>query len=515
MPTTIWSEDFEDLDNTTTADRAYSSNGLVDYLPSGWEKFSNSGTGDYGTDGTNLRAGYVWRGTGYSSWKAGPGNQSQNYGHTKSSSNQNTRGWVTMYSSTGSSYTGPYGANSNAITLGGFSQTQRHLGIEASGIGSNTYGDSTNRYRGVHLIRTNQIDLTSYSATDEIKLEGRFHMYGSRIGALGFACSTLENNASNEKFNGATWVTAAAFDGAGFTGYTDIDGDGDTGGGLNISYDSNGDETIDVTGKKRIVGQQQTAGHTGTGQTGAVTNANKWRKFEVDLTGAGGQNVYVYMMYEAMNTYSYLWNTTTAAGGTYWRGDCCLDNLTIKYYEPSTDDSDHYDGKIFNIAGSSIQKICNEDFDEGDKVYSTDGSAFAFHRMKINLNGTSSWTSTQTEVVIAHTNANTGSLTQESAYDHSGDNYQAFTFPTQAAFINMIIYFYNVPGGDSTWSVGNSGFCTIQENERDSSSNPQGFEQANELSYNSSGGFWSCLCRIGGSASYRADTTITFTWTDD
>jgi len=511
MPTTLWTEDWENLPEESTSDVAYSYNGLVDYLPEGWEKFSNSGTGDYGTDGTNLRAGYVWRSTGLSSWKAGPGNQSQNYGHTKTSMNQRIRGWVTMVGLTGSSSTGPYGAHSDAIATGGFNNTQRYLGIEASSIGSNTYGDSTNKYRGVHLIRTDQIDLSSYSATDTIKLEGRFHMYGSRIGALGFACSTEDNNASNEKFNGSTWVTAAAFDGAGFTGYTDIDGDGDTGGGLNISYDSNGDETIDVTGKKRIVGEQQTSGHN---TSSTATNANKWRKFEVDLTGAGGKIVYIYMMYEAMNTYSYLWNTTTAAGGYYWRGDCCIDSLTVKYYEPVTDDNDHYDGKIFSLAGSTIQKVCNEDFDEGDKVYSTNGNAVPlYHNMKINLTGTSGWTSTQTQVIIAHRNASTGVLTQESAFDHGGDNYQALTFETESAFINMVIYFYNVPGGNSTWSVSNQ--QDVTENERDASTNPHGFEQVTVLQYNSTGGFWSCLCRIGGSALYAANTTLNITWTDD
>lgn len=517
MPTTIWSEDFESISNSTDSDLAYSSNGSISYLPSGWEKFSDTSAGTYA-----MVIGHAWREAGTNGyWQIGPGKQSATYGSGKNYLTQKSRGWVIATGGTGSNFTGPYGGNINTVVDGGFDANDdsftKYLCMETTTQGSTTYSD-TNRYRGVHLIRTDAIDLTSYSSTDDIRFEGYFHMYGAAQGALGFACTTDNSKAGEEKFNGEIgWVNNAAFTGSGFTGYTNDNGSGTDGGGLTISYDSNGDGTIDVTstsGKKRIVGEQQTSGHSTGATAPTATAANKWRKFSADMTGAGGQTVYIYMMVESHNYYSYKWNITNSThGNNYYKADTCLDTLSVKYYPPETNDSDHYAGKIFSIAGSSIQKICNEDFDEGDKVYSSDGnevSALTYHRIKIDMNGTSTWSTAATTASIGHTNAdNNNTFTLESDFDHSADVYQQMTFNTATAFVNMAIYFHDVPGGGSTWELGS---LSVTENAYSSPGNTGGMQIMTTPSYNSAGGMWTILARVGATATLRKDFTLELNW---
>lgn len=518
MPTTIWSEDFESISNTSTADIAYSSNGSVSYLPSGWEKFSDTSSGTYA-----MTIGHPWREAGTNGyWQMGPGLQSNTWGGGKNFLLNRSRGWIIATGGTGSSSTGPYGGNINTVVDGGFdannSSFTKYLCMEATSQGASGYADATNRYRGIHLIRTDAIDLTSYGSTDDIRFEGYFHMYGAAQGALGFACTTDDTKAGEQKFTGGIgWVNNAAFTGSGFTGYTNDDGSGTDGGGLTISYDSNGDGTIDVTsasGKKRIVGQQQTSGHSTAATAPTATAANKWRKFSADMTGAGGQTVYIYMMVESHNFYSYKWNMNNSThGNNYFKADTCLDTLSVKYYPPTTDDSDHYEGKIFSIAGSSIQKICNEDLDEDDKVYSTDGTAApGNHRVRLLLNGTdNTWTGDAKKAIIMHYNANTSALQDDTEFDFGNGDYQTLSFPTGYNFINMLIRFEHVPDGNSTWSVSSS---TVTENAYNATTNPQGLTQVTDFSWSSGGSFWQALFRIGNSASFQADSTVTIVWTD-
>ena len=141
MPTEIWSEDFDSASSTTTQDRAYSSNGLITYLPSGWVKFSDETDGS----GIGMTIGRPWRLAGTNSyWTVGPGLQSASFGDAKNDANQYQKGWVIGYSTSGSSNTGPYGANDNSTTEGGFSSTQRYLLLETTQIGTNSFSDQTN-----------------------------------------------------------------------------------------------------------------------------------------------------------------------------------------------------------------------------------------------------------------------------------------------------------------------------------------------------------------------------------
>ena len=58
-----------------------------------------------------------------------------------------------------------------------------------------------------------------------------------------------------------------------------------------------------------------------------------------------------------------------------------LAGLTVE--QISSNDSDHYAGKIFNIAGSSIINIMDTDLDEDDKVLNTAGAAAASWGVKV------------------------------------------------------------------------------------------------------------------------------------
>lgn len=332
----IWTENFSSGTNTTTSDAAYSS-GALSYLPTGWNKFSDT------TNALNgMTVGYAWN-----NQLCGPGKQSATWGDQRSDYNIRARGWVIGYSTTSSSSTGPNGGSgtNNLIESGG-----RYLLLETTTQGSTSYSD-TNRYRGLHLIRSNQIDLTSYSSSEALVLKGKYHAYGADMGAFGVAVTTSATEA------GASYE---AFTGSGFTGYTNNTGDGLGGGGCDIDYASgNGGTTINVTNKKRIVGGQQTY------------NGSGYNNFEVDMTGAGGQSVYIYFLIESSAYYSYRWGTSTQHGNYYYRGDFALDRLSL---ETTTVPDTHFTGKVFGVQGSSIANIYGEDLDEDDKVSGTDGS---------------------------------------------------------------------------------------------------------------------------------------------
>ena len=328
------------LNNTTTLDYSHSTSG-ISYLPTDWVKFSDL-TAE--VNGTTI-------GTAFSGTQLGPPNQSLSWGNQTTDSDFRDNQWVIFTNSTGSSNTGPNGgrnpANNGHLTTSG---NNKYLGWEASGINGSNFGDTTTRDRGLGLIRTKAIDLTSVSSTETLTLTGYFHAYGIAIGAFGVACTTSSNNASS---------ASEAFTGSGFTGFTNDTGDGLGGGGCDIDYASGNGSTINVYNKKRIVGEQQTS------------NSANWNPFSVDLTGAGGQTVYIYFLYECMNQVSYKWDETTSyIGSQYWKGDFCITDLSLDdNVVPDTD----YDGKIFNITGAAIENIYGQDLDQGDKVIGSDG----------------------------------------------------------------------------------------------------------------------------------------------
>ena len=341
----IWTEDFSSGSYTSTSDIAYDTS-ANSYLPNNWEKFSDL------TNATNgMTQGYAWN-----FQYCGPGKASASWGDQKTDTNNRLRGWVIGYGTTGSGSTGPNGGSTstNAIESGG-----RYLLLEATTQGSSSNSD-TNRKRGLHLIRTEQIDLTSYSASETIILKGKYHAYGLDIGAFGVAVTTSSTSAG---------AANEAFTGSGFTGYTNDSGDGLGGGGCDIDYaSSNGGTTINVTDKKRIVGGQQTS------------NGSNYNNFEVDMTGAGGQSVYIYFLYEAQAYYTYRWNTSTQHSNYYYRADFAIDKLSLETVIPA---DTHFAGKVFGVQGTSIANIYGEDLDENDKVNGTDGSGSASRTLDI------------------------------------------------------------------------------------------------------------------------------------
>tara|TARA_R100001015_G_C4633276_1_gene198002 strand:- start:2764 stop:4185 length:1422 start_codon:yes stop_codon:yes gene_type:complete len=328
------------LSNVTTTDASHSTGGLS-YLPTDWVKFSDL-TAD--VNGATI-------GTAFSGTQLGPPNQSLSWGNQTTDADFRDNQWVIHNNNTGSPNTGPNGgrnpANNGHLTS---TNNNKYLGWEGSSINGSNFGNTTTRDRGLGLIRTKAIDLTSVSSTETLTLTGYYHAYGLAIGAFGVACTTSSNNASS---------ASEAFTGSGFTGFTNDTGDGLGGGGCNISYGAANSQTINVYNKKRIVGEQQTA------------NADNWNPFSVDLTGAGGQTVYIYFLYECMNQVTYKWNETNSyIGSQYWKSDFCITDLSLDdSVVPDTD----YEGKIFNIAGSSIENIYGQDLDEGDKVIGSDG----------------------------------------------------------------------------------------------------------------------------------------------
>lgn len=347
------------LSNVTNADASHSTSG-TNYLPTDWVKFSDL-TAE--TNGCTI-------GAAFSGTQLGPAKQTESWGNQVTDNNFRDNQWVIFTDGTASSGTGPLGgrnpANNGHLTTTG---NDKYLGWEASAINGTNFGDTTTRDRGLGLIRTKAIDLTSVSSTETLTLTGYFHAYGLAIGAFGVACTTSTNNASSAN---------EAFTGSGFTGFTNDTGDGDGGGGCDIDYASGNSSTINVYNKKRIVGEQQTS------------NSASWNPFSVDLTGAGGQTVYIYFLYECMNQLSYKWDETNSyVGSEYWKGDFCITDLSLDdSVVPDTD----YEGKIFNIAGSSIENIYGQDLDEGDKVMGSDGVNTAVQTKVFNF--TNSFTGT-------------------------------------------------------------------------------------------------------------------------
>lgn len=342
----LWSENFDSSPNTVDSDAAYSnsSTSSISYFPSNWVKFS-----DVSALTNGMSVGNAWTGT-----QLGPANQTATWGGTKHDLDNRIRGWIIYYGGTPSgnsgsevNRTGPLGGHNSSNN--GHLSTGRHLGFEATSIGGSAYSSLSTRDRNLALIRTGAIDLTSQTSTDTLKLSGYYHANGTGIGAFGVACTTVTNSGGSAN---------EAFTGSGFTGFTNDSGDGLGGGGCNISYAGNGSTSINVSNKKRIVGRQHT------------TQGENWKPFEVNLTGAGGQTVYLYFLYEAHNYYSYKWGTSTQFSNNYWRADFCIDTLSLDYIPPPDTD---FIGKIFGVSGASIENIFGEDLDEGDKISNSTG----------------------------------------------------------------------------------------------------------------------------------------------
>ena len=368
----IWHENFQSPTqpytgySTNQQKQNYYYSGSTLYVPTGWEKFNNQGNGT----GTQITTGYWYTDTNTN--KAVGATGTSKWSTSLSNFHHATRGWVAAEQGTMSSSTGPNDGietnNDGSVSSAAQVDGQQYLLLETSNINASSYS-STTPLRNTQLIRTNSIDLTSYSATDTIVLNGYFHMYGNTMGALGVACTktNVDYHAGDVRSGPDTSIQNGAFSGAGFTGYTNDNGDGLGGGGCTIKYDGNGDGVLNVTGKKRIVGEQQTS------------NSADYRKFQADLTGAGGQTVYIYFLAEMLTSRTTIWGSGSSS--QYYRGDMALAGLTVE--QISSNDSDHYAGKIFNIAGSSIINIMNTDLDEDDKVLNTAGAAAASWGVKV------------------------------------------------------------------------------------------------------------------------------------
>ena len=117
-------------------------------------------------------------------------------------------------------------------------------------------------------------------------------MYGANIGSLGVAITDSATSADS---------SVESYSGFGFTS--------DTGGGCDILHWTNNTGTATTT-SDRITGQQQTSGHTSTSTQGY------WRKAEIDLNNIAGNAAGVYVWFFAKS-------------GTTYKGDICLDNITI------------------------------------------------------------------------------------------------------------------------------------------------------------------------------------------
>jgi len=209
-----------------------------------------------------------------------------------------TTGWVFGDDNTSSSSTGPGGGMDNDLdaTTGTWdvASSHRYMYVETSGGGSSTSG------RKYHLIRTSDIDLSSYAAGDTITLKFWFHMYGAGFNdgfQFGIAATTATNNASDANEAGT---------GLGFTGLS--------AGGATISYWTAHDGSTTASGV-RITGQQQTSGHTAS-----QNNNNLWRLAEVDLSAAAGQSDPVYI---------YFFGATGASASHRFRQDLAIDNVQV------------------------------------------------------------------------------------------------------------------------------------------------------------------------------------------
>ncbi len=421
----LWNETFNNTGqlNASNLDRAYTTDGKRTYFPTGWRKMNETGNGVqgvYNPGGSEtfgqLTTGYAWQG------RLAGAPSTTNWGSNWSSTNQYRAGWVIGKGSTTSNATGPStgGVASDADgTISSYAQTSTrpYLLFEASYIGSVAeVSVMVDAKRNIGLIRGPLIDLTSKSPTDDITLHGAIHKVGSRTGAFGIAATSDSAHAGEKNEAGTTIET---FTGSGFTGYTNNDGLGVTGGGLNLSYDLNGNGTIDTFDKKRII--PQTAG----GQNSA------FKKFRADLKGAGGSSFYLYFLYEAFHDENiYYWNTSVPNGVTnYYFADCAIGPLWIdeESYVPDTD----FKGKIFNISGSSIKNIKGQDLDENDKVIGTDGEGVSTATTK-TLVLTGSWDAPSTfagTVEVFH-KSSSGNFINMGVQNFSGYGDITYNFPS-------------------------------------------------------------------------------------
>ena len=238
-------------------------------------------------------------------WAASKNNGWTVYGSTTTYSTTSTnRGWTFEHGQTGSSSTGPAAGMVGGVdatdgawhvhsNVAGNSQ-YRYLLFESSAIGSSsTYYSAVRRF----LMRTTAFDFSSFST---ITMTFWFHIRGNTFnsnGALGIAATTSNSSASSANQAGS---------GLGFTS--------DSAGGCTISYDTNGDGTLDGSAV-RISGPQQTNGESLLDTQNA---ASKWRKASIDLSNAAGES----------SVYIYFYSQTRAVSNSF-RADVGIDNIKI------------------------------------------------------------------------------------------------------------------------------------------------------------------------------------------
>ena len=220
------------------------------------------------------------------------------YGATTTDSvGNNNRAWCFEHGQTGSGGTGPGGGMANDVGTtdgawhnggSGGNSSYRYMVLETSSPTGTSFAVKR------HLIRTGAINFTEYGT---LTLHFWFNFYGANTGKFGIAVSTRQSDASSANEAGS---------GLGFTS--------DDAGGATISYDSNGDGTLDASGV-RISGQQQSAGNSAGAAQGST---NKWRKATANITAARGSSLgYVYFL------------GTTVATSQYYTGDMAIDNISI------------------------------------------------------------------------------------------------------------------------------------------------------------------------------------------
>lgn len=220
------------------------------------------------------------------------------YGATTTDSVSNTnRAWCFEHGQTSSGNTGPGGGMANGIGTtdgawhnGGSSGNSdyRYMVLETS------YPTGASGAVKRHLVRTAAINFTEYGT---LTLHFWFNFYGVNTGKFGIAVTTSLTSASSANEAGP---------GLGFTS--------DDAGGATISYDSNGDGTLDASGV-RISGQQQSAGNSAGAAQGST---NKWRKATANITNARGYSTaYIHFL------------GTTVATSQYYKGDMAIDNISI------------------------------------------------------------------------------------------------------------------------------------------------------------------------------------------
>ena len=256
-----------------------------------WDFNSTTGTGS--PSNATLPSG--WAVSKNNNWlvHTAEGSTTQTYSHTNSN-----RAWCFEHGQTGSGVTGPGAGLADGI---GASDGSWHVHSNAAGNSAYRYMVFESSNPGGHssqvrrfMIRTGALDLSSYSS---VTMHFWFHMYGAKIGQLGIAATDSATEADSGNQAGT---------GLGFTA--------DDTGGATITYDSNGDGTLDASGV-RITGQQQSSGNA---FSATQNSTNKWRKATVNLDNAAGQSsVYIYFL------------CCTVAHSQYWKSDMAIDNLYL------------------------------------------------------------------------------------------------------------------------------------------------------------------------------------------